>query len=163
VIILKLNVWSRALFRRGRRSDHPQTPTSVFLSSERSEGDDYQPWNHLEVAQIGGCNAVAKLQRRNADQQVGERHANALGSILAVDLTGSESYRSGYRMHWQSGHQFVEELPPRGVSFRRVSAGHSVRQFHQRNHRDGDIFAGRADGDFGQSLPGILTLAFCRD
>jgi len=51
------------------------------------------------VAQIGGCNAVTKLQRRDADQQVGERHAYALSGILAVDLTGSESYRSRHRMY----------------------------------------------------------------
>jgi hypothetical protein len=40
----------------------------VFLTTDRSEGDDSQPWNHLEAAQIGGCNAVAKLQRHDADQ-----------------------------------------------------------------------------------------------
>ena len=49
-------------------SGRPLTPTSVFLISDRSEGDDSQSRNHPEAAQIGGCDAVAKLQRRDADR-----------------------------------------------------------------------------------------------
>jgi hypothetical protein len=112
------------------------------------------------VAHIGGRNAVAKLQRRNADQQVGERYTDALGGILAVDLTGPESYRNRYRMDRQSGHQFVEELVPRSFPLRRIGSGHSVRQLDQRNDGHGDIFASGAYGDFCQSLPCILAFAF---
>jgi hypothetical protein len=65
-------------------------------------------------------------------------------------------------MHRQSGHHFVEELPPRGLSLRRVGAGHAVRQFDQRNNRDGDILAGGMHGDFGQSLAGVPALALYR-
>ena len=57
----------------------------------RLEGNDSETRNHLEVAHIGGRNPVAKLERRDTDQQVGEGHTDALGSILAVDLTGPES------------------------------------------------------------------------
>ena len=93
----------------------------------RLEGNDSESWNHLEVAHIGGRNLVAKLQRRDADQQVGERHSDALSSILAVDLAGPESHWNRHRMDRQSGHQFAEELPPRSLSLRRVCAGYSVR------------------------------------
>jgi hypothetical protein len=59
----------------------------------RLEGNDSEARDHLEVAHIGGRNPVAKLERRDTDQQVGEGHTDALGSILAVDLTGPESHR----------------------------------------------------------------------
>lgn len=129
----------------------------------RLEGNDFEARNHLEVTHIGGSNPVAKLERRDTDQQVGEGHTDALGSILAVDLTGSESHRNRHRMDRQSSHQFIQELPPHGFSLRSIGAGCSMRQFDQRNDRHGDIFARGAHCDFGQSLSGILALAFCRD
>ena len=49
-------------------------------------------------------------------------------------------------MHWQSGHQLIEELLPCGLSLRRVGAGHSVRQFEHRHDRQGNVFTGGADG-----------------
>lgn len=62
-----------------------------FLHSERDHRDT---GNGLEVAHIAGGNAVAKFQRRDPDQQVGEWQSDALGRALTVDLPSPESDRS---------------------------------------------------------------------
>ena len=67
------------------RQFHPilQLRTIAMTSSAKvfvpaSEGDDFEPRNHLEVTHICGGHAVAKLQGGNPDQQVGEGDTDAL-------------------------------------------------------------------------------------
>lgn len=128
----------------------------ALLSSERDHGDT---GNGLEVAHIAGGDTVAKIERSNCDQQVGERQSNAPGRALAVDLPGPESDRSRDRMHRDCGHQLADELLPRSLAFGRVGAGCSMRQLKHRDDRQGHVFACGSQGDFGQSLAGVSTFA----
>src|SRR5580658_7168832 len=48
-----------------------------------------------EVAEIDGQHREAKLQLRDADQQVDEGDGHALGLLLSVDLCGQQSGRLG--------------------------------------------------------------------
>jgi hypothetical protein len=128
-----------------------------------SEGDDFQTWNHLEVTQISGRNTVAKLQGRDADQQVCQSKADTHRRVLPVDLSGTQSHRNRHRMHWHSRRQFIEKLPTHGLSFRRVGAGGAVRQLDQRHNRERHVFTSCALGDFTEGLPRIAALALCGD
>jgi len=69
------------------------------MSRMASEGDDFEPWNHLEVAHICGGHAVAKLQCSHSNQQVREGDADALCRALAVDPSSAQSDWNRYRMH----------------------------------------------------------------
>src|SRR5664279_4200409 len=53
------------------------------------QGDDLEAGDHLEVAKVGSRYAVAEFQGGHPDQQIGERKADALRLILAVDLAGA--------------------------------------------------------------------------
>jgi hypothetical protein len=116
-------------------------------SSERDHGD---AGNGLEVAHVAGGDTVAKIERRDRDQQVGEGQRNAAGRALAVDLSGPESDGSRHRMNRYSGHQLANELLPRGLVFGRVGACRSVGKLEDRDDRRGHVFAGGAHGDFGK-------------
>src|ERR1035437_5364687 len=135
----------------------------VFLVLKYSEGGDGESGDHLEVTHICSCNTVAKFQRGNADQQVGECQADTPSIALAVDLTGWQSRGNGYGMHRQCRHQFAEELPPRGLPLRRIGAGHAVRQFDQCNDRGGDFLAGGFAAGLTPRWPGISAFTRFRD
>lgn len=85
------------------------------LSLER---DDLQPRHHLEMTQIAGCHTVAKLECRDANEEIGEGETNSFRSVLAVDLSGPESERNGDWVNGQDCHEFVNELPPFERPFR---------------------------------------------
>ena len=91
----------RSNLRKSRKSKDPEKgirPRDSFLHSERDHRD---AGNSLEVAHIAGGHAVAKFQRRDPDQQVGERQSDAPGRALTVDLPSPESYGCRHRMHGQ--------------------------------------------------------------
>ena len=61
------------------------------------------------MADIGGQDGEAKLQRRETDKQVTEGNGHALGLLLAVDLCGQQGCRFGVRIDCQIAEQFIDE------------------------------------------------------
>lgn len=112
---------------------------------------------------IWKCRTLAVATRYPSSSAVTpiRRSERAMRMPLAVFSPCPESHGNRYQMDRQCCHQFVQELLPCGFSFRCVGASHSVREFDQCNHRDGDILASHAQGDTGKSLARSLALAFC--
>ena len=108
-----------------RVSVHRTTRTS---GTGQLELDHRQSGDHLEVAEIAGCYAVAEFQGRHPNQQIGERKTDAFRLVLAIDFTGTKSNRRADWMNGQGHEQFLDELVPLGSSVRCVGAGGTVGQ-----------------------------------
>lgn len=63
--------------------------TTVSRTDWLSERYDSEARNALEMAHVAGEDTVAKLQSRDADQQIGQGETDAFGGVLPVELAGA--------------------------------------------------------------------------
>jgi hypothetical protein len=101
---------SASAWIRGGSGADSGTDSALYKHSEAASKRGRQPGLMLldpeagdepEVAEIDGQDREAKLQRRDAEQQVGEGDGHALGLLLSVDLCGQQSGRLGVWMDRQ--------------------------------------------------------------
>ena len=83
------------------------------------------------MAEVRSSDTVAEFQGGHPDQEIGERKADPLGLVLAVDLPGPKRDWHSDGMDGQRCEQFLDELLPLSSSRWRLSAGRTVGQFDQ--------------------------------
>ena len=99
------------------------------------------------MAEIDGRHGVAMLQRRDADQQVGEADGYALGALFPVDLAGQQRRRFSLGNHHRVGQKIADKtlvvLALNGI--RRALDG--VNEFGESHGGERDPLATRRLGD----------------
>ncbi len=115
------------------------------------------------MAHVAGEDTVAKLQSRDADQEIGQGETDAFGGVLPVELAGAESDGHSYWMHRQGHEEFIEELPPHGFPSGRVRANSAMHQLDYSHDGESHVFTGDSESNVCKRLPSVATLALRRD
>src|SRR5579884_1115684 len=132
-----------------------------FLLPRRTlNPDNVQAGDELEVADVGGPDAIAELEGTDPDEQIGKRDTDPARLALSVDLAGAESDGDGHRLDGASGEQIVEETLPAVAAVGRVGAGDAVGKFEHGDHGNGDPLIAGFKGHAFEQLPGCPALAF---
>ena len=71
------------------------------------EGENIEPRNHTEVADIAGADGVAEVQCRHSDQQIGSCDDETHFLHFGVDLSGKDRHLPSERFDGQDVHYFI--------------------------------------------------------
>jgi len=119
-----------------------------------------QAGDEVEMPQIGGCHAIAELESRNTDKQIGKGQTNPLGRILAIQSSRMKRHRNRDGMDGNGTLEFLQKLLSGRPAFRSVGPNSAVREFHESHHGNGDVRKANLGGQRRECLSRVLAFAF---